>query len=154
MNENLFPALVSVSLSLPVPLSPTLPHSHLGDLWPFRQQGRLLWGTWLTRTLCVCVCWRCRWEVCVLVQWRVATRIQSNTNSLHAPGFLGRVCVCVRVCVCSQQSIEERWSAKSLGMPHKNLPLSFFFFCWPSLFSLFCYTFPVLNIFLTHSCTD
>lgn len=39
----------------------------------------------------VCVC------VCVPVQWRVATRIQSNTNSLHAPGFLGRLCVVVRV---------------------------------------------------------
>lgn len=38
-----------------------------------------------------CVC------VCVLVQWWVATRIQSNTNSLHAPGFLGRLCLVVRV---------------------------------------------------------
>lgn len=39
--------------------------------------------------------------VCVLVQWREATRIQSNTNSLQAPGFLGRLRVCLRVCVPS-----------------------------------------------------
>lgn len=79
--------------------------------------------------MCVCVC-ECVLAlqvggVCVLVQWRAATRIQSNTNSLRAAGFLRRHSECV--CVCVPRSLEEQWSARSSAKPHRNFPLSFRF---------------------------
>lgn len=42
--------------------------------------------------------------VCVLVQWREATPIRSNTNSLRAPGF-GGVDRVSADCVCFPRSL-------------------------------------------------
>lgn len=87
--------------------------------------------------------------MCVLVQWREATRIQSDTNSLRAPGFFVFVFFQLTLCVFSKESIEERWSAQSLGKPHKTF-LFLIVLAFSELFEL-CFAFPVSEIFLKHS---
>lgn len=132
-------------LSAPPLPSPTLAGCHLIDLWPLRQQGECAVRDVIS-VVFVCAAaaggwWS--WCVCVLVQWRESTRIRSNTNSLHAPGFFYFFSW---LRVFSQQSIEERWSSQLGGSRTKTLIFGHF-----RAFRTTAFTFPLSDTLQKHS---
>lgn len=105
------------------PPSPTLTDCHLIDLWPFRQQGSVLRGMWLTLCLCALPLQVGGELVCVFLfsgGKRLGSEATQTLCVLQVLFCFVFVFSADSVCVFSKESIEERWSAPSWGKLHKK----------------------------------
>lgn len=134
----------------------TLPNSHLIDLWPVRQQGRLPRRMWLMLCLCVpmCVLALQVGGVCVCscsVEGTDSDPKQHKLCKLQVSSA-DSMCVCVYVFPAIYREAVERSQLRDTSQkPPSLFPL------WPFLRflnSLGCFTFPAPSIFLKRSCSD